>query len=209
MSKILRGDSLADCQAWLVPEVGAESAPQAGPVTARQLEEIHNQARQEGFHQGLQEGRDAGMKALQERIRTLEEMLQSLDEPFRQLDESVEQQLAELAMLVARQLVRRELKTEPEQVVSVVREALSALPVAARNVRLALNPEDAALIRETLSMGDDDQHIQLVDDPVQSRGGCRVLSDTSQIDASVESRLNAIIANVLGGQRSTDAGADS
>jgi flagellar assembly protein FliH len=79
------------------------------------------------------------------------------------------------------------------------------LPVAARNVRLALHPEDAALIREALSVGDDNQHIQLIEDPVQSRGGCKVLTDTSQIDASVESRLNAIIANVLGGLRSTDA----
>ena len=134
----------------------------------------------------------------------LEELLQSLDEPFRQLDQSVEQQLAELAMLVARQLVRRELKTEPEQIISVVREALTALPVAARDVRLALHPEDATLIRETLSIGADDQHIQLVEDPVQGRGGCKVLTDTSQIDASVESRLNAVIAKVLGGQRSTD-----
>ena len=204
MSRILRGDALADCQTWLVPEVRKDGARGNKPFTARQLEEIQNQARQEGFQQGLQEGRDAGMKEFQERFRVLEEILRSLDKPFNQLDESVEQQLAELAMLVARQLVRRELKTEPEQVISVVREALSVLPVAARNVRLALHPEDAALIRDALSLGNDDQHIQLIEDPVQSRGGCRVLTDTSQIDASVESRLNAIIANVLGGLRSTD-----
>jgi flagellar assembly protein FliH len=205
LSKILRGDALADCQAWLVPEVRKEGARGNKPFTARQLEDIQKQAQQEGFQQGLQEGRDVGLKEFQERFQVLEEILQSLGEPFRQLDESVEQQLAELAMLVARQLVRRELKTEPEQVISVVREALAVLPVAARNVRLALHPEDAALIREALSVGDDNQHIQLIEDPVQSRGGCKVLTDTSQIDASVESRLNAIIANVLGGLRSTDA----
>lgn len=204
MSKILRGDALADCQTWLEPEVRRDGTRENKPVTARQLEEIQDRAQQEGFQQGLQEGRDAGLNEFRERIRMLEELLQSLDEPFRQLDQSVEQQLAELAMLVARQLVRRELKTEPEQIISVVREALTALPVAARDVRLALHPEDAALIRETLSIGADDQHIQLVEDPVLGRGGCKVLTDTSQIDASVESRLNAIIAKVLGGQRSTD-----
>jgi len=81
------------------------------------------------------------------------------------------------------------------------------LPVAARDVRLALHPEDAVLIRQALSLQDDGQSLQIVEDPVQSPGGCRVYTDTSQIDATVESRLNAVIARVLGGQRSSDDGA--
>lgn len=209
MSKIIRSEELADCQAWLVPEVEQGAGRQASPLTARQLEEIQEQARQEGYRQGLREGRDAGLREMQEKVQTLQEMLQCLDQPFEQLDESVEQQLAELAMLVARQLVRRELKTEPEQVIAVVREALSALPVAARNVRLVLHPEDAGLIRDTLALGDNQAQLQLVEDPVMSRGGCRIVTDSSQIDASVEARLNALVAHVLGGQRSSDGEDDA
>jgi flagellar assembly protein FliH len=204
LSRIIRSEELSDCQTWLVPEVKREGVRQTKPVTARQLEEIQNQARQEGFQQGLQEGRDAGLKELRERVQVLEKIAYSLDKPFEQLDETVEQQLAQLAMLVARQLVRRELKTEPEQVIAVVREALAALPVAVRNVRLALHPDDAALIRDVMSVGEGQQQLQLVEDPVQTRGGCRVFTDTSQIDASVEARLNALIAHVMGGQRSGD-----
>ncbi len=174
------------------------------PVTARQLEEIQAQARAEGFEQGVQEGRDAGLKEFEQRIEMLKQILGGLEEPFAELDSRVEQQLAELAMLVARQLVRRELKTEPEQVIAVVRDALAALPVAASNVRLALHPEDAVLIRQTLLVQDGEQSMQIVEDPVQSRGGCRIYTDASQIDASVEARLNAVIANVLGSQRSSD-----
>lgn len=206
MSKVIRGDSLNDYQAWHVPEVRTDGSAQSGPMTARQLEEIQSQARREGFERGLREGRDAGQKAFNERLALLDTLLGSLDQPFQALDEAVERQLAELAMLVARQLVRRELKTEPEQVVGVVREALAALPVAARNVRVALNPEDAVLVREALAVGEDSQTIRIVDDPVQSRGGCKVLTDNSQIDASVETRLNAVIANVLGGLRAGDSG---
>lgn len=207
MSRIIRGEELSDCQTWLMPEVKSEGKRQAKPVTARQLEEIQNQAREEGFQQGLREGRDAGLTELQARIRVLEQMLQTLDKPFAQLDEAVEQQLARLAMLVARQLVRRELKTEPEEVIGVVREALGALPVAARNVRLMLHPEDAALVRKAMPAGQGEQQMQIVEDPLQTRGGCRVLTDSSQIDASVEARLNAVIAHVLGGERSSDGGA--
>jgi flagellar assembly protein FliH len=177
-------------------------------MTARQLEEIQAQARAEGFNQGLQEGRETGQQEFVTRVKMLDKMLGDLEKPFEELDSCVEQQIARLAMLVARQLVRRELATEPEQVIAVVREALAALPVAARDVRLALHPEDVVLIRQALSMQDGDQALQIVEDPVQGRGGCRVYTDTSQIDATVESRLNAVIAKVLGGQRSSDDGTD-
>jgi len=205
LSKVIRSEDLSDCQAWLVPEVRQDgTARQARPLTARQLEEIQKRAREEGYQQGLQQGRDAGLKEMQTHIGVLQELLNSLDKPFEQLDDAVEQQVAELAMLVARQLVRRELASEPEQVIAVVREALAALPVAARNVRLALHPEDALLVRDMLAAGGGASHIQIVEDPVQQRGGCRVITDTSQIDASVETRLNAVIAHVLGGQRRSD-----
>ncbi len=203
MSRIIRADELTDCEAWHVPEVGA-SGEAPSPMTARQLEEIQEQARREGFEQGLKEGREAGAKEFTERARVLERLVAALDRPFEELDETVEQQLAQLSMIVARQLIRRELRTEPEQVVGVVREALAALPLAARNVRLSLHPEDAALVREALSLQQDEAGIQLVEDPVQTRGGCRVLTESSQIDATVESRLNAIIANTLGGMRRSD-----
>lgn len=175
------------------------------PVTARQLEEIQEQARQEGFQQGLQQGRDKGREELLDHVRYLEQIIKTLDKPLDELDDSVEQQLAELAMLVARQLVRRELKTDPQQVISVVRDALAVLPVAARDVQLALNPEDAAIVRDALSLHEGEQAIRIVEDPVQSRGGCRVVTSTSQVDATVEARLNSVIAGVLGGQRHTDS----
>jgi len=174
-------------------------------VTARQFEEIQEQARQVGFRQGQQEGREQGREELLCQVRHLEQIIQTLDKPLDELDDSVEQQLAQLAMLVARQLVRRELKIDPQQVVSVVRDALAVLPVAARDIQLALNPEDAGIVREALSLHEGEQAIRIVEDPVQGRGGCRVVTSTSQVDATVETRLNSIIAGVLGGQRHTDS----
>ncbi len=203
MSKVIRANDLQDCEAWLVPEVGAAGEEQR-PLTARQLEGIQEQARREGLEQGIKEGRAAGAGEFADRIQRLEQLIATLDKPLERLDESVEQQLAQLAMIVARQLVRRELKTEPEQVIGVVRDALAALPLTARNVRLSLHPDDAVLVREALSLQHDEASIRLVEDPVQARGGCRVLTESSQIDATVESRLNAIIAKTLGGLRSSD-----
>jgi len=76
--------------------------------------------------------------------------------------------------------------------------------VAARDVQLVLNPEDAVIVRDALSLHEGEQAIRIAEDPVQERGGCQVITSTSQIDASIETRLNSVIAGVLGGQRHTD-----
>ena len=59
-------------------------------------------------------------------------------------------------------------------------------------------------MREAFAINENEAQIQILDDPVQARGGCKVQTETSQIDASVETRLNAIIAQVLGGEREED-----
>jgi flagellar assembly protein FliH len=90
-------------------------------------------------------------------------------------------------------------------VIGVVRDALSALPSAARNVRIHLNPQDALLVREKLVPADDaEMPWKVIDDIALTRGGCRIESATSRIDASVEKRLNSVITELMGGTRSID-----
>ncbi|RMG57843.1 MAG: hypothetical protein D6717_04055, partial [Gammaproteobacteria bacterium] len=109
--------------------------------------------------------------------------------------------LVELALVVARQLIRRELKTQPDEIVAVLRGALAALPTGARDIRVHLNPEDAALVRELMPQGHERQAVQYVEDPAITRGGCRVESAFSRVDATLETRLNEVIAQVLGDER--------
>jgi len=207
MSKIIPKEELSGIENWSLPEVNmtGRPAPAARPVTARQLEELQQEAREEGFLQGRREGLEAGKKDIKARVHELEALMHTLAKPLEQLDAQVEQELVQLALAVVRQLIRRELKTEPGQVLAVVREAMAALPVAARNVRLHMHPEDAALVRESLSLGDNERGWTIVEDPALTRGGCKVSSDTSQIDASIERRLHTVITNILGGERESDA----
>lgn len=206
MSKIIPKEELDAIENWSLPEVNVarSSDAVARPLTARQIEELQQQAREEGFAVGRREGLEAGKKEIRARVHELDALMQTLAKPLDQLDAQIEQDLVQLALAVARQLVRRELKSDPGQVLAVVREAMAALPLAARNVRLHLHPEDAALVRDTLSVSDNERSWVIVEDPVLSRGGCKVGSDTSQIDASVERRLHSVIASVLGGQRESD-----
>jgi flagellar assembly protein FliH len=64
-----------------------------------------------------------------------------------------------------------------------------------------LHPEDAAVVRELLSTPSSDRAWSIVEDPALSRGGCVVRTDTSQIDAKLDSRLNAVVAAAFGDER--------
>jgi flagellar assembly protein FliH len=203
-SKVISADAVTDCSPWVLPEVAKAGTRSAGVLTAKQLEAIQKQAYEEGFALGRNEGLAAARGQSQALAQRLQQLLTALARPFDELDQRVEQELAALAMQVARLLVRRELKTDPGHVVGAVREALAALPVASRGVRVLLHPEDAALVRDLLTLNEAEQPWKIAEDPMVVRGGCKVLSDTSQIDASVETRLSAIIAAVLGGERETD-----
>lgn len=193
-SKIIPGEDETAFQRWELPHL----------LTANRVEHIQNEAYAEGFARGQAEGQQAAQRDTQARLERLGQLLESLATPLKEMDERIEQELVTLALQAARLIVRRELKTDPGLVLAAVREAMAALPAAARQVRLHLHPDDAALVREHFKSGDEPHSWKIVDDPAQARGGCVVITDTSQIDASIEARLTGIMAAALGGDRSDD-----
>lgn len=188
-------------------------APVSALPTAAELERLHKRAwdegydrgRDEGFRFGRQEAIEAARGEITERLALLDDLVTSLDQPFRRLDDQVEREVVTLVIAIVRQLVRREIRADPGQIVGVVREALGILPVASRNIRVLLNPDDAVLVRDVYATNEGELNWKIVEDPVVARGGCRVVTETSQVDATLESRLGALIAPLLAASRSIDA----
>ncbi len=192
------GAAAGDVQKWSAPEVGGAAAQMP---TVSGLADLQAEAHREAFEQGLAEGREAGRAEVQAQVERLAAMWYDLARPFETMDQEVERELLALAMALARQIVRRELKTDPTQIIGVIREAIAALPVAARDVRVHLHPEDAAVVRQHLAPTESERAWTLVEDPVMARGGCQVTSATSRIDARLETRLGAILSELLGTER--------
>ncbi len=212
-NRLIDKKELSAVERWEVPNVGSAENAAVRPMTAEQLEAIQKEAYEEAYRQGQEAGRKAGHEEGLAEARTqtqrLEQVLHALAEPLEDVDEQVLEEMTALVIAIARQLIRRELHSSPDEIVAVVRESLAALPSSAQNIRVYLHPDDHALIRQTLSMeGGEAQHWQLVDDPVMTRGGCRVESATSRIDATVEKRLNAVAAELLGGGRGDDSSSE-
>ena len=206
-SKPIDSEQLSAYERWELPLV---SGPTVSSIkaTAEELENIQKQAYDEAFALGQKEGYQEKIQELNKQISSLQSIIEVLSEPLKEVDEDVVNQLAELSMVVAKQVVRRELHTEQGEIVGIVREAMLALPASTRKINLHIHPDDSELIRNSFALGEkddtDELRWKLTEDPMITRGGCKVSSENSRIDATVEARLNRVISTLLGGERESD-----
>ena len=199
MSKPFTREASADAAVWAAPDMNAPAVKKLPTVSG--LADLQDEAYDEAFAQGLAEGREAGRGEIRLQVEKLASLFHDLAKPFEVLDADVERELLTLAMALARQIVRRELKADPTQIIGIIRDAIAALPVAAREVRVHLHPEDASVVRQLLAPTESERAWSIIEDPVMARGGCRITSATSRIDARLETRLAAILSELLGTER--------
>jgi flagellar assembly protein FliH len=198
-NKIIPKEQLSAYQRWEMSALDEEHAVRGRNVgdmllpTADDLEQLQAQAHGEGFAAGYQEGK---IKALADAER-MKQLVAGLDEAMQQFDQQVANDVLALALEVAKQMLRQALKVKPGLVLNVVREAMNALPQASHHPVLILNPEDAALVRSFLEADIAHANWKIQEDSRIERGGCRIESANSEIDATIEERWN-LVAESLG-----------
>ena len=168
------------------------TAPTIGLPTAAQLEHIHIQAHEEGYQAGYAEGmKQAGTEA-----QRMEKMLESLNKELQQVNQQIAQDLLNLALEISKQMLQQALKIKPELLLNVVRAAINELPYFNQNAHLVLHSDDAALLRT--SMGEQLLHTgwKIFEDNQIERGGCRVETAHSQIDATLPKRWQRVVASI-------------
>lgn len=189
MSDAVAPEKLTAWQRWEAPNLEAGRLRTGDVVlpTASQIEEIQRQAREEGFQSGYAEGVKKGM----EENRRLAGLIEALEI---QVDEQVAHELLDLSLDIARQILHQALKVNPELLLGVVREAIGTLPHYNQGAHLVLHPDDAALVRER--MGEQLSHSgwKIFEDARVERGGARIETASSQIDASLETRWKRVVA---------------
>lgn len=204
------GEEYNTPQEIIEPEIIIEEEPPAPTLTVEEIEAIQKQAHAEGFALGKQEGYQAGFvegskKGYDENVHLIEvrttqlvSLLESLSQPFKLLDEQVEQALANLSVKIAKQILHREIELDSGQVTAAVKAAVAALPMASQKVTLYLHPEDAELVRFNLGLDETPSTWVIVEDASITRGGCKVDTEVSHVDATIESRLDAVLETLFG-----------
>ena len=177
------------------------------PLTLDELEAIRQEAYNEGFSTGEKDGFHAGqLKARQEadaalapKLASLEQLMTQLLEPIADQDRNLEHAMVTLVSQLAREVIQRDLLVDSSQIRQVLREALKLLPMGASNVRIHINPQDFELVKALRERHE--ENWKIVEDSDLLPGGCRIETEQSRIDASVETRLGQAISQLFEQQR--------
>ncbi|MBA2928380.1 flagellar assembly protein FliH [Pseudomonas sivasensis] len=173
------------------------------PLTLEELESIRQEAYNEGFAAGEKDGfRSTTLKVRQEaeaalnvKLASLERLMGVLFDPIAEQDAQIEKSMVGLVEHIARQVIQRELVLDSSHIESVMREALKLLPLGVGNVRLYINPQDFEQVKALRERHEETWRI--VEDAALQPGGCRVETEHSRIDATVETRISQIMAKLL------------
>lgn len=162
------------------------------PQTVEEIEALQKQAYEEAKKAGHEEGVKQGLQEMKQKANQLQAMFNFLQQPLEEMDHQVEYQLTELAMLLARQLLKKECSLDSEHIRNLVHDSLEYLPVKARDIRVRLNPADIILL-EQAEIDLEKQSWKCVSDTSVRAGGCVIESDNSVIDATVETRVEQLV----------------
>jgi flagellar assembly protein FliH len=170
------------------------------PITVAEVEDIRQQAHDEGYAAGYA----AGTQQAQNETVQIHTLLQGLQNELNQLDEDISQSLLDLSLEIARKMVSETLLVKPEVILKIVSAAISSLPHFNQNAHLILHPDDAELVRK--HMGEQLSHAgwKIFTDPKLLRGGCRVETTHTHVDATTGERWKRIV-RMLGQDKSWQA----
>lgn len=193
-------EQLTPYQRWELPsfdhhqqrEMLAQKLPTAAEIEAIQ-QQAHAEGYQLGHEEGFQTGYAEGSKKAADEVQRLHTLVSALTE---QVDDQVAQQLLDLSLELARQMLHQTLAVKPEMVLDVVREAIGLLPHFTPGAHVLLHPDDAVLVRER--MGEQLTHSgwKIFEDARIQRGGARIETANSQIDATLDTRWKRVIATL-------------
>lgn len=214
MSRVIPKESLTAYQRW---ELGSVDQPGGRPLaagatsveedirvagvslpTAEELERLHQTAWQEGYALGHEEGRKAGFaqgtQESQRHMAQLAALAEAMDTERLRQDEQLSREVLDLALVVARQMIRSALFIKEDIILDGIREALANLPSLSGHINLAVHPDDAVTVREWLAIEHAQSNFRVVTDLTLSRGSFRFESSTSELDGDLATRWREIVA---------------
>lgn len=164
------------------------------PEIIGRLEQNYAKERENIYNSGYEAGVEAGQKEMQQQYRdditALEQVIREMETNRWRVQKEAELSLVNLALQVARQVIKAEISLNPNTIRQVIKETLDYtknLEVLA----LEVNPADYAYIVRHSNITDElPDNIQMRKNPEIARGGCILHTNMESIDATVETKLN-------------------
>jgi flagellar assembly protein FliH len=173
-------------------EMGPPLPPPLDYPTVEELEAIREEARKDGYDEGHAAGHAdamaAGKIASAVELEHVRAIAANFHNALHDADQLIANDVLELALQLAKGMLKNALQVKPELILPIVREAIEYLPVLQQPALLVLHPEDAAVVRAGIGEELDKGGWRVVEDPHVGRGGCKVDTASNQIDATAAGR---------------------
>lgn len=170
-----------------------EAVPEVALPTAEEIDRIHSDAQEAGYAAGHAAGYEAGLAAAQAEVEHLAALGENLRQQLQSIDQEISESVLAVAVETARQVLRQSLRLHPELLLPVIREAIGALPLHHGHPALFLAPDDVSLVRQHLGEQLSHNGWRILEDSSLSRGGCRIESGASEVDATLETRWRRVL----------------
>lgn len=204
---------LVEAMQWLHPGTSAEEAEFAPPshqpsghgdtadmviIQQRRIHDLEQQGEarcREAFQQGQAAGAAAAMeqaeKQMEPVMRRLAEAVHYLTGVRRRVRSEAEEDAVRLALAVARKILHREINTDPDALLGLMKAALQRIDSRELH-RLRMHPLDIAPIERHLEVLGTPARLEVVADPSLERGAALFETVRGQLDASVTTQLAEI-----------------
>ena len=165
---------------------------------AQGYEEGLEAGRQAGHEEGLQQGLDEARSQIEAQSEIWQSLTDNLHAPLSQVTDASRQQLVQLAVALAKTVIRHEVTTNEQVILQALAEGMKALPVNESAYQVHMHPEDVTLITEHFGAQKvAEKGWQLIESPSMSRGGCDIVTTTNAVDNSVERRTREVLDRFL------------
>ena len=210
-SSFIPAEQIAEASNWAFDPVDQAAMRFAAKVKAQAEAEDRardGQAHQAGFEEGYAQGHAhatlEGQRLIQDYIDTQGQdaadrflgLFKTAQEQVEQSQQAMAKGVLELACELARQIVRRELSTNPNALQPVVREALGMLTVDTKMAAVRLNPVDLDVFAEEMVREFPNLQLNLVRDASVTVGGCLVEAAGMVVDGTVQRRWHKAVASL-------------
>jgi len=163
--------------------------------SAQGTAQLEKNAYEHGFREGQRSVNVTGEKALASTLEKFSKSLEELKSLRRSILSTSEREVIRLALEIARKVVKREIAVDEEIIVTLVRVALKRVSDQTL-ITVRLNPVDLSVVKRHQSLGNTadvlNEGIRLAEDPLISRGGCVIETESGLVDARVEEQFREI-----------------
>jgi len=158
-------------------------------------DDIEKQAFQNGFQEGERSALESHNAEVAFAVTSLKRAVTDIQNLRQEIYLSIEHEVVELALSIARKVVCQEIKTNKDVVVCVAREALSQVEVPG-NIKIRLNPADLEFITENRAqisgLSRQIENVTFEAEEGIASGGCVIETKLGEIDARIEKQFQIV-----------------